>query len=69
MRYSSPTEGVLTFGTSGPFAVDGVVTPLRNHPRHRSPWGEVGALVEGFDVADGPHRLQIDVTRAARRVT
>jgi hypothetical protein len=29
----------------------------------------VGALVEGFDVADGGHRLEIDFIHAARRVS
>jgi hypothetical protein len=69
VRYPSPTAGVLEFGSRGPFVVDGAEVPLRDHPRHSSPWAEVGALVEGLDVADGGHRLEIDFTHAARRVS
>ena len=69
VRYVSPTEGELRFGTTGPFSVGGIDTPLRNHPRHSSPWAEQCHLVEGFDISNGGARLQLDFTHGARRVS
>ena len=69
VSYTSPTEGELRFGTQGGFTVDGVATPLRDHPRHSSPWAEQCANGEGFDISDGSVRLQLDVARAGRRVS
>jgi len=69
VRFASPTAGVLTFGTGEDFTVDGVVTPLRDHQRHTSPWANQEALVPGFDITDGPRRLQLDFSHGARRVS
>jgi hypothetical protein len=68
VRYVSPTEGELRFSTPGGFQVDGVPTPLRDHPRHSSPWAEECALGEGFDIRQGGSRLQLNFTTAGRRV-
>lgn len=69
VRYVSPTEGELRFGTRGGFTVDGVDMPLRDHPRHSSPWAEQCHLGRGFDVQQGGARLQLDFTTGARRVS
>lgn len=68
VRYVSPTEGELRFGSSGPFTVDGTATPLRDHPRHSSPWAEQCQLVEAFDIREGDARLAMDFTTAGRTV-
>jgi len=69
VHYPSPSAGDLTFGSAAAFTVNGVATPLRDHPRHQSPWANTPALVEGFDITEGPSRLQIDFTHAARQVS
>ncbi len=69
VRYESPTEGELRLGIRTPFFVDGVETPLRDHPRHSSPWAEQCHLGQGFDISEGGARLQLDFTHAARRVS
>ena len=69
VRYESPIEGELRLGIRTPFFVDGVETPLRDHPRHSSPWAEQCHLGQGFDISEGGARLQLDFTPAARRVT
>ena len=57
------------WGSARPFFVDGVETPLRDHPRHSSPWAEQCHLGQGFDISEGGARLQLDFTHAARRVS
>jgi hypothetical protein len=69
VRYVSPTEGELRFSTRGGFTVDGVDTPLRDHPRHASPWAEQCHLSRAFDIREGDARLQIDFATGARRVS
>ena len=69
VRYVSPTEGDLRLATSGGFTVDGIATPLRDHPRHGSPWSQECHLEEGFEIADGDASLRINFTTAARRVS
>jgi hypothetical protein len=69
VRYESPAEGELRFGSSGPFQVDGATVGLRDHPRHSSPWAEECALGEGFDISQGGSRLQLDLATGGRRVS
>ncbi len=69
VRYASPTEGQLVFGTAASFSVNGVVQPLRDHPRHSSPWAEQCHLAEGFDIREGDARLSINFTTAGRQIS
>lgn len=66
VRYVSPIEGVLTFGTQGDFKVGGITTPLRNHPRHSSPWGESCEFSSFYDLTVGDARVRIDGTTGGR---
>lgn len=68
VSYASPTEGTLTFGTKGAFAVDGVERALRDHPRHSSPWAEKCELSLGLDVRAGGARLAQDASTRGRLV-
>ena len=68
-RYVSPTEGDLRLGTSGGFTVNGVDTPLRDHPRHDSPWAQTCALEQGFDISKGGSRLRLNFATAGREVS
>ena len=69
VRFSSPSEGTLEFASTGGFSVEGVDSPLRDHPRHSSPWAEQCAFGEAIDINEGGARLQVDAATAARRVS
>lgn len=66
VHYVSPIEGDLRLGTRSGFAVDGQATPLRDHPRHSSPWGEACEFSSAYDISDGDARVRIDGTTGAR---
>ena len=66
VHYVSPTEGDLRLGTRSGFVVDGRATPLRDHPRHSSPWGESCEFSSAYDLHDGDVRVRIDGTSGAR---
>ena len=68
-RYVSPTEGELALGTNTAFTRNGVVEPLRDHPRHSSPWAEQCSLAEGFDISEGGSRLTLNLQTAGRRLS
>jgi len=66
VHYVSPIEGDLRLGTRSGFAVDGQATPLRDHPRHSSPWGEACEFSSAYDLTVGDARVRIDGTTGAR---
>ena len=66
VTYASPTEGTLAFSTRGGFSVDGIEAPLRDHPRHSSPWAEQCAEGPWFDIRDGQSRLVLDLAAGTR---
>jgi hypothetical protein len=46
-----------------------VVTPMRNHPRHSSPWGESCEFSSAYDIQAGDARVQINSLTGARVVS
>ena len=66
VHYVSPVEGDLRLGTLSGFQVDGQATPLRNHPRHSSPWGESCEFSSYYDLQVDGARVRIDGTTGAR---
>jgi len=69
VHYVSPVEGDLRLGTSSGFKVGGQATPLRNHPRHSSPWGESCEFSSAYDLKVGDARVQINSLTGARVVS
>lgn len=68
VHYSSPTAGVLRFGSAGPLTVDGTEVALAGFPRHRSEWGEICHRSPWFELGDGSARLAVDADTFAREV-
>jgi hypothetical protein len=72
VEYTSPTAGVLRWGSSGPLTVDGSEVALRGFPRHRSRWGGVCLLSPWpgrvADAPAAPARLALDADTFAREV-
>ncbi len=68
-RYVSPSQGELVFSAPGDFLVDGTVVPLRQHPRHESPWGEVCHLGRFLALTEGDSSLVIDFDKGTRELT
>ena len=66
VHYVSPVEGDLRLGTLSGFKVGGQATPLRDHPRHSSPWGESCEFSSFYDLKVGDNRVRIDGTTGAR---
>jgi len=66
VHYVSPVEGDLRLGTSTGFKVGGQATPMRDHPRHSSPWGESCEFSSFYDLKVGDNRVRIDGTTGAR---
>ena len=69
VHYISPIEGALRLGTRSGFKVNDVVTPMRNHPRHSSPWGESCEFSSAYDIQAGDARVQINSLTGARVVS
>jgi hypothetical protein len=69
VHYVSPIEGDLRLGTSSGFKVNDVATPMRNHPRHSSPWGESCEFSSAYDLQVGDARVQINSLTGARSVS
>jgi hypothetical protein len=65
VRYTSPTRGELTFGTTAPLTAGG--TPIELHPPQRwsSPWTTVGWDEWVYRVAAGGATLELDFTDVA----
>jgi len=66
-RYVSPSQGELVYSRSG-FVVDGVPTPVGNHPRLDGPWGEVCHLGTFLTLEEGGHSLVVDFDKGTREV-
>jgi len=53
VSWTSPSSGLVTFGWTEPFVVDGSEQPIADFPRHESPWGTVDRL-------ETHHRFEAD---------
>ncbi len=69
VHYVSAMEGDLRLGTSSGFKVDDQPTPMRDHPRHSSPWGESCEFSSAYDIAVDDSRVQINSLTGARLVS
>ncbi len=41
VSWTSPSNGIVDFSSTGAFVVEGVEQPLGDFPRHESPWGGI----------------------------
>lgn len=66
VRYDSPTEGTVAFGSTGPLQVDDADVPLASGLRYDNPWtrAEIGA--ERFEIADDQGSLVLDFAQGER---
>jgi len=56
----------VTFGSTGPFTVDGKPQSLGDHPRHESRWGKVERLATTFELAGEKAKLSHDFDAGRR---
>lgn len=68
VSYRSPTEGLITFGTTGPFTVDGAEVPLRVDARYDNPWSHTPFDAPVVEIADEHGGVTLDFTTGTRTV-
>lgn len=68
VAWTSPAAGALTFGSSGPFTVDGKEQSQGDFPRHDSPWGAIDHLAMKYELAAGKSRWSTDFNSLTRTV-
>jgi hypothetical protein len=66
VKYESPTEGTVHFGTTGPLVVNGAEIPLDAGHRYDNPWvrAEVGA--RQLTIADEAGAASLDFAASTR---
>ncbi len=69
VEWRSPATGTLSFGSTGPFQVDGEEQPLADFPRHASPWGTVERLEQRYELTAGDASLTLDFDAMTRALT
>lgn len=67
VTYQSPTEGQMSFSTTGPFSVDGGEVDLHPTARFDNPFGVTGADDTQIAISDGGTTLELDTERWTRR--
>jgi hypothetical protein len=68
VAWTSPSEGLLTFGTSGPFTVEGAEVALRAEARFDNPWMQVPFDSTTATVDDGERTVAHDYATWTRTV-
>ncbi len=66
--YDSPSAGMLTFGSTGPFTVDGRKVSLGDYPRHDSVFATVDRLATTLEFATDSATLGLDFNARTRIV-
>ena len=66
VSWTSPSAGEITFGSTGPFTVDGKDQPLADFPRHESAFGTVDRLARRYRLRTDRAQLDLDFDRATR---
>ncbi len=66
VAWTSPSAGRMTFGSTGPFTVDGKERKLGDHPRHESKWGTVDHLATTYRLASDRATLTLDFDATQR---
>jgi hypothetical protein len=66
VRYTSPTEGTVAVGSTGPLRVDGDEVPLTSGLRYDNPWARAEIGAERFVIADDRTALTLDFAHGRR---
>ena len=66
MRYDSPTQGTIAFGSTGPLTASGQDVPLHATARSSNPFGEAESGASAVTLHDGPASLTLDTSRWTR---
>jgi hypothetical protein len=69
VTYESPTEGVLSFGWTGPLTVDGEEVPLHGDLRFDNPFASVAFGATELRITDGNLTLELDLATGTRRTS
>lgn len=68
VRYDSPSQGPVTFGSTGDFTVGGQVIALRDFPRFDNPFAQVAFPAAQIDVGYDGYALHLDFSTPSRVV-
>jgi hypothetical protein len=66
VSYESPTEGLVTFGTTGPLTVKGQAVALNSGQRYDNPWALVPFGAKQLTIADKAGDLRLDFATSSR---
>ena len=69
VSYQSPTEGRVTFGTTGPLTVAGTPIALDTGKRYDNPWAVADFGSQQLTIADKAGALKLDFARTTRTAT
>lgn len=69
VSWTSPSAGIIDFSSTGAFLVEGVESPIGDHPRHESPWGGVDHLSRQYNLTAGASTWSCDFDAKTRQVS
>lgn len=68
VSWTSPSSGIVDFSSTGAFLVEGVDSPLTDHPRHESPWGGIEHLSRQYNLTAAESTWSCDFDAMTRDV-
>ncbi len=69
VSWTSPSAGIVDFSSTGPFLIEGEEQPLRDFPRHESPWGGIEHLSRQYNLTAGDSTWSNDFDAMTRSVS
>ena len=69
VSWTSPSSGLVDFGSTGAFMVEGEPQPLEQHPRHESPWGIVEHGSRQYNLVGAASTWSADFAARTRAVS
>ena len=66
VHYHSPFQGVIQFGWSGAFTVDGQVVPLHDYPRYDNPYCQAELAAQEIKIKLGDQQLVLNLGKRER---
>lgn len=68
VRYASPSQGEMVFGSDGPLTVDGEEVELHGDLRYDNPWANVPFRADRITIDDGETSVDLDLVNWIREV-